>query len=297
MPISSDRRRTAAPFVRGCVVVVAWVVFTGSTVSQGLITAQKNLELRCSVNQSFVNSLELLKKARQVSGILEELSARREDFLRNGDPVDLFPALYFSTTAAEFRNVLLNNPNNRMEMLEMMIVFYDSYKLNRDEFEKRGIGSVEAHWRKYYKNAAKARASKSHSTSQIVEILLDGIDAHVIDLSRAVRFVIAHRNGPTSDLKLAFDSMNAIFPRITKNVNEDIVNALKSSTLLLSTDKTFGVGSTYIVYAREKAWDLAVSGKRLRTRRPQPILAHRDDSRVYIPLDYNGSACAGNKQP
>ena len=233
------------------------------------------------------NGQEFLKKAGQVSSVLEELEKYREDFLRTGNLINLFPALYFHTTYGEFKNILLNESEHPIEMLDMIIAFYDAYKMNRELFEKGGVKAVEPHWRNYYKRALKGNKEKSKSFGLITEILLDGIDAHVIyDLPRAIRFKISGRQTALAEIKAEFDKMDFVFSEASEGINQDIVNGLKASNLLLFLDKTFNLGPVYVIYGRKKAWELAVSEKRLPTKKSQPEYLYNPDSRNYFSKEF-----------
>lgn len=229
------------------------------------------------------DSGEFLKKAEQVLSILEELGTYREDFLRTGNLIYLFPALYFHTTQAEFKNVLTNESQHPVEMLGMIIAFYDAYKMNLELFKKGGIKSVEPHWKKYYKNALKGNKENSKSTGLIIEVLLDGIDAHVVyDLPRSIRFILSGSSASRSEIKNEFDKMDAVFAGASEEINRDIIKGLKASKLLLLLDKTFNLGSNYVIYGRKKAWESAVSEKSLPTRKPQPEYNHISDPRKFF---------------
>lgn len=74
----------------------------------------------------------------------------RDNFLRSGDPKDLFPALYFNVTKTEFDAIMNDQMNHPVDKMIMMEKFYDAYKLNRSAFERGGVPEVEKHWQPYY---------------------------------------------------------------------------------------------------------------------------------------------------
>lgn len=237
------------------------------------------------------NNIELMKKAETISGIIDELKAERGRFLAKGDPADLFAALYFHTTRAEFAYVLSNDPEVRPEMLDMIITFYDAYRSNRDAFAKGGSGAVEPHWRSYYKGAVTARKGGANSMGTIIGLLLSAVDAHLSDLSRTIRHEFERSPRKKDAIVASYDKMDPIFADAAKRSNDDIIEGLNAAPTLRSLDSTFKFGETYVIHARHRAMELALSGERLKVKRPQPHIDHTNRSQVNFAVTKVNEPC------
>lgn len=234
----------------------------------------------------------LVSKAGRVSGILEELAKHREHFLATGDAVDLFPLPYFHSTKAEFDRAISGESLIPEITLDLIIAFYEAYEMNRMRFDSGGAESVEKHWKRYYRGAVAANRSHTKSEAAIAAILLDGVDAHIVyDLPRAIRSIVSTSPKPLAQLKLEYDKMDMLFYDVAERTNRDIVAGRKVAGQVASLDKVFGLSANYVIHSRNLAWELAVSGKRLPTKREQPFFEHDDRSRVYFAVDSNDPRC------
>ena len=232
------------------------------------------------------NFEERLNKAGQVSGILEEMGESRKKFLDSIDFVELFPTLYFHTTKLEFYKVLANKTEYPVIKLDMILRFYDAYKMNRKLFDKGGVDSVEPHWKNYYQKASEINyKDRDKKTIDVAtEILLDGIDAHVYDISRFVRDFVANKTKQEALLKKEFDSIDSVFVKSADQTNSDIVKALNINASE-SEHNLYKSGAAYIIFARKKAWEMGVSKKPLFAKNRQPKFEHASDSRAFFPKE------------
>ncbi len=229
-----------------------------------------------------------LIRAREVSGILEQLGNSRENFLKTGDFADLFPTIYYYTTKFEFEKVLANKTRHPTEKMEMIVGFYDAYKFNRDLYEKSGTDAVESHWKKYYEKAQAANKTKEFKDKYetMTEILFDGIDAHLVyDLPRFVRHFSLSSQRSLSEIKAEYDAFDDVFSAAAAQTNRDILTTLKMDEGDEKTNKLFLAGASYLKTSRKISWDLGVSSKPLLTKDPQPVVTHNADSTKFLPKD------------
>ncbi|MBV9216960.1 MAG: hypothetical protein JO053_12370 [Acidobacteria bacterium] len=225
---------------------------------------------------------EIIHKAGQVSQILEELKANRDHFIRTADPEDLFAVLYYPTTLAELKNATGLDPPLAEAALDSIIVFYDAFRANQLAFKRGGLRAVESHWKPYYRSAA--RLSKQHQVgpTDIAFLGMDAIDAHLTDLARMLRYLLPRMSVPVEAYRTVYFNMDHLFETVPRQADEDIERTLPTAAQLASLDRTFHFGRAYVVYARHKAWDIAVGTGRLKTAKPQPILDHDDKSRAFF---------------
>lgn len=229
-----------------------------------------------------------LKSAGQVSDILEELANSRENFLKTGDFIELFPALYFHTTKGIFNDVLADRYVYPTETMDMMLRFYDSYKMNRELFEQGGADAVEPHWKKYYQKAINGNklTSKSEKFSQTIDVLISAIEAHLVDLSRLVRYITSNSLVSKSELKVEFDRMDSVFENAAKQAIQDTIKAFAARKSVVPADEMFGLGAAYIISARKNSWNSGVSSQPLPTKKPQPVYKHNPNSRRFFPKEF-----------
>lgn len=228
-----------------------------------------------------------LEKSGQVSSILEELGNSREKLLKSGDFIELFPTLYFHTTKGEFDKVLENKSDYPIIKLDMIVKFYDAYKMNRKLFDKGGVGAVEPHWKNYYQKVleAKEKASEDKGLDTATEILLDGIDAHVnYDIPRFVRDFAVKSSNKQQLLKKEFDEIDSVFQKASERAHDDVLKGLNISGSE-SHQNIYKLGATYIIYGRKKSWEVGVSDRPLLTKNPQPSFKHNSDSRAFFPKE------------
>jgi hypothetical protein len=233
---------------------------------------------------SHLMTAKVLGKAGQVSGILEELAVRRDIFLTEKSTVDLFAALYFHSTEVQFRNIPKYDVGTAESVLDLVILFYDAYKHNRALFDRGGDRYVEKHWQKYYQRAEKLKRKKKASASDLVELMLDGIDAHLTDLPRALRTTFLRMPITVEQLRGQYFEMEGSFSQVSNAMNADLVHVNGGPAGILSADAMFGVGTKYVNLLRKRAWEEAVSGQKLKASGPQPVLVRTDVSRKYFSL-------------
>jgi hypothetical protein len=226
----------------------------------------------------------VIEKGGQVSGILEELAARRELFLKGNSMVDLFPALYYHSTETQFGNIANYDAGTAEAVLDLIILFYDAYRHNRMLYDRGGSDAVEKHWRKYYKNAPKLNRKGKPDASELVAVMLDGVDAHLTDLPRSLRVTFSRMPITIDRLRDEYFRMEAFFSKVSRGMNADMQTVIGGRAGVLSADSIFGFGTKYVILLRKRAWDEAVGGKKLKASNPQPELFHGDASRKYFSL-------------
>ncbi|MCB1023276.1 MAG: hypothetical protein KDB79_02730, partial [Acidobacteria bacterium] len=227
-----------------------------------------------------------LVKAREISAILEELENSRKKFLAAGNFLELFPTVYYYTTKFEFERVVANKTRYPLEKMEMIIRFFDAYKYNREAFEKGGTKAVEPHWKKYYEKAQAANNAVKFEDKYdtATEILLDGIDAHLVyDLPRFVRYFSLNSRKPIAELKEEYDALDEVLSFAAAQTDRDILNSFKISPNGESAYEMFFSGAAYLKNSRKMAWDLGVSRKPLLTKEAQPVLRHNASSTKFLP--------------
>lgn len=237
---------------------------------------------------------KFISKAGRVKGIIEELSKSRDRFVATGDLVDLFPTLYVHTTKALFERAIVDESPKAEIALDMIIAFYDAYAMNRRDFDAKGSNAVEPHWRAYYRGAVKANRSRSVSATTIAALLLDGVDAHVAyDLPRATRFILSSNVIDRSVLKAEFDKMNIAFKAAAASAHKDVAAARTVWNKFASLDILLGLGVKYVIFGRGQAWELAVSEKKLPTKRRHPVLPNPSHDSLWVADDITGCRSLG----
>lgn len=262
---------------------------------QQVSKAVNALELRCDQSSDLEVAIskrtpEFRIKAKKNAAILDDLSNRRNRFLDTGDYLEVFPALYFNTTVIDLDHILHIDSNKAAFFLDVMLVFYDAFETNRRAYERGGVGAVEPHWRGYYRRASQLNRKRTASEFDLLMLILDGVDAHLADLPRALRFVSVVYRTPLDAFKSEYDSMDSLFSSVVERFYSDIQQALKIRSRIISLEGRFGFGSNYVIYARQKAWEIASKNLPLRTKKPQPVLHHRElnEARFIAVLDMIG---------
>jgi len=230
----------------------------------------------------------IIEKAEIVSAILDDLALRRQVFRLKAANVELFPTLYYHATLAEFRQAATLKPDEAETILNLIIVFYDAYAHNRALFETRGVEGVEKQWRKYYRAASQ---NKILPPVEFTNLLLDGIDAHLTDLARALRYTFERMQLSKDEMKKLYYSLDGVFGPIAKATEDDIQSVRKDPLVIF--ESAFGMGNTYVIHARHRAWEKAVAKADLRAKHSQPVLPHEKRSRTYFTLTAE-AGCRGN---
>lgn len=230
----------------------------------------------------------IIEKAEIVSAILDDLALRRQAFRLKAANVELFPTLYYHATLAEFRHAATLKPDETEMILDLIIVFYDAYAHNRALFESRGAEGVEKHWRRYYRGVSQ---KNSLQPGEFTNLLLDGVDAHLTDLARALRYTFGRVKLTNAEMKTLYYSLDSAFGPIAKATEEDIQSVRKDPLMVF--ESAFGMGNAYVIHARHRAWEEAVAKGDLRAKRPQPVLPHEKRSRTYFTLTAE-AGCRGD---
>ncbi len=253
-------------------------------------------------------------------GALNILADYRQQFLNDGNFINLFPTAYFHTTASEMLLIVGNNTYNRpIEKMEQMLAFFDAYQENRLKYNTGGVG-VEAHWLTHFVSSnQKGGSFFADIASTTYNALSTGIDAHVdVDLPRAINYSFSLRKDKSitqqklyKDFKLtdnifgntqnrAMNDVYHVYPELDVNTQIPIGGGIFN---------TLGgwIGSLWLnVKGRRKdAWQEAFSGKKFD---PQPVTNHnllinkakkicplKPDNISLFLIDVSGSMTENNK--
>lgn len=227
----------------------------------------------------------IIQKAEQVSGILDELAKSRERFLASGDLIEIFPALYYHATVAQFREAVTHEPPMAEAFLDLIIAFYDAYLSNRQRFDGAGTKAVEPHWRLYYGRAIERNLSKSVDTPAVLAILLYGIDAHLIDLARSIRYSLGRGTVPTEKFREMYFKLDPLFYPVAEAVSKDMTAARQIDPQLMKFESAFGLGPRYVIQARNRSWNEATARGPLRAAAAQPVLPRSKGTRTFFTME------------
>lgn len=213
-----------------------------------------------------------LAKAKQVAEIINELALMRENFLKTGDFIEIFPTVYFHTTSLEFELILSNKIENPLEMMDLVIDFYAIYKKNRIAFVEGGIDSVEPHWKNYYKSAIEANAYRSSSRHlfkpirmlwKVKTVINHGFVAHIdYDLEKSIGKILSSASISKESLYRDFRSSDSVMLQADSKANNDFANAFfKRMRFFAKLSINFGQQlfnvSSKILKMRLNAWKAA----------------------------------------
>ncbi|MFZ1701978.1 MAG: hypothetical protein WBO10_14130 [Pyrinomonadaceae bacterium] len=232
-----------------------------------------------------LRKVDTLERVKQVSAILDELAEKRETFLASGDLVEMFPMLYYHMTRAQFREALSRDQPLADDLLDIIIAFYDAYSINRMLFDERGAKAVEKHWKTYYERAVEQNRAKDLTTLDVFALLLYGVDAHLIDLARTLRYSIPQAKLSTEDLRKGYYGLDPVFYEISKAAVADIAAVKKIDERLKDLEQTFGLGARYAIQSRDRSWKNATGGGPLVARDPQPVVPGRKGSSSFFTLE------------
>ncbi len=159
-------------------------------------------------------------------GVVQELGNYRQDFIAEGNLINLFPTAYYHTTYSEMLDIISNKFNHPIEKMQQMLAFYDAYKANRVAYDNNS-STVETHWKDHFDKAASFLSNKvNFSCTGIASTLKTSIIAHVqYDLPRAIRYAKQQQFDPTVSeqaLKAEFYATDAIFASTNKKTKKDI---------------------------------------------------------------------------
>ena len=189
-----------------------------------------------------------------------------------------FPAIYYHATRVEFDAAIRKNARTTVATLDLIIRFYEAYEHNRRLFDARGVRGVEAHWKRYYENATKANRKRDLSGSETLDILGDGVRAHLTDLARTLREAFDGKHYSPEELRPLYFDMDPLFRKVARLVTDDIQAVRPVTRMLISLDRVFNIGANYLVALRREAWEHATGGSPLRARGVVPRLLFIDES-------------------
>ncbi|MBK9153245.1 MAG: hypothetical protein IPM25_03320 [Chloracidobacterium sp.] len=211
------------------------------------------------------------KAAGKVAAILNELSLRRQRFLTTGDHLELYPTFACNMVAEDFYHMVRLTSSDTALLFDVVVTFYDAHEANRRAFAAGGLAAVEPHWRRYFKRAVKLNRSRSSSQADILLLILDGVEAHLADLPRALTHVSAVYGRPLGVIEDEYDSIDPLISQSVFWSIRDIRRARKLDDTRL-IERCMAVGANYVIYERRKAWRIAVNDLPMRTKLPQPVL-------------------------
>lgn len=208
----------------------------------------------------------------ELLGVLEELERYRNNFIANGDYIDLFPTAYFHTTMSEMLNIVRNkNYNYPIEKMQQMKAFYEAYGVNRQNWANGKTNLVEAHWKIHFQETTEAlKATKIPDCYLIGESLTSAIKAHVIyDLPRAIAYAYKNRfnvNLTSKQLLSDFNKTDGIFSVTNAKTQDDIDKAGRCGWYWQHIGNEYFNGGPFlndkdVVKLRKEAWDLGMNGQ------------------------------------
>ena len=195
---------------------------------------------RTSVFLTQPQSSQKLEKMRRVNQILQELEMMRENFLQTGDLIDIFPTVYYHVTFKEFEYILSDKFQNPAEIMDLIINFYEIYKINRQAFLQDGIAAVQPQWREYYQRAINTNDYRKKSSNlfkplimlwKIKRILQSGFAGHInFDLPCAVNQTLQRSENNEDRLYKDFRLSDEIMRTADGAANRDISQAIFKNT-------------------------------------------------------------------
>lgn len=245
-------------------------IFAGNSFSQ---TDYLDLFLKQNGGKSVFltqpQSVQKLEKARRVNQILQELEMMRGNFLQMGDLIDIFPTVYYHVTLKEFEYILSNKFQNPTEIVDLIINFYEIYKINRQAFLQDGIGAVQTQWREYYQSAINGNDYRKKSSNvfkslimlwKIKQTLQSGFAGHInFDLPCAVNRTLQSADNDKNSIYKDFRLSDQIMQTADDGANRDISQALfKNSRTFAKISLNLGARFIFLGHKingmRVKAW-------------------------------------------
>ena len=217
---------------------------------------------------------KLQELSRELLGALAMLSEHREAFLRDGKPIDVFPAAYYHVTAIEMERIANGEFTHPIEKMQQLIAFFSAYETNRQAWD-HGT-RVETHWQSHFR----ATSEGPSAGWDYGQALYTGITAHVdFDLPRAIRDSFDNRfHGDLTrdDLRMDFNMTNDTLRRANTPTLDDWIRVApdRSGEWAGNIGQWGWVGelaTNNVLDHRSAAWNLAAPGKDLPTKaEPQP---------------------------
>lgn len=308
--------------IRGTTFLCLLLVLSGSLASQTSTNAGKNTahipsmeELAPVLNRistdaekkAFLSSFSILRD------ISSDLLKFRNQFLADGNFINLFPTAYYYTTIDELQEIAAGKYQYPVEKMKQMIAFYDAYAFNRTRWDAGMRDAVEVHWREHFRFAESSSTQLNLFCMKVGQVLATAVTAHVkYDLPRALRYAFQHRFNTAimkddPGLWKDFLATNAIFTASMRQTIADVAKARTGcaekimswiaadpdsySITLANTlndyyptvKKIFNLREVFtatdVVYLREASWRKSLSDELLKgpdtaLLLPQPVLKH-----------------------
>lgn len=257
--------------------------FLLSLICGGRLTAQSTTNLPPSVLDKLCDYEQFLAEAKtpaeklqredlflKMIGALDVLSSYRNQFLGQGNLIDLFPTAYYHTTLSEMEYIVDNAFDFPVEKLKQMLSFYDAYQRNRAHWDGNRKHLVEKHWEDHFYEANSGNANIINFGCIGIPIALEGaIEAHVnYDLPRAIRYAFENRFDRSltkSMLWEEFKVTDRIFATTNTKTKRDIA-AIRSCDVWWQNTGEFFFGwlfttDAHVVDMRKDAWNQAFGGR------------------------------------
>ena len=201
-------------------------------------------------------------------GVLQELGNYRQDFIAEGNLINLFPTAYYHTTHSEMLEIISNEFTYPVEKMQQMLAFYDAYKQNRSNYDT-GNNAVEEHWKIHFDKATSFLSNKVNFACLGIKSTLEtGIDAHVnYDLARAIRYANKNKFDPNASaiiLKEEFDATDKFFPQTSQKTLKDIDQVRNCDATFLSVINFFYNKDGEVIKNRKKAWTKGMGNDQLK---------------------------------
>lgn len=225
---------------------------------------------------------ERLQLAGRVSGAIEELEDSVSGFTEQGSLVEIFPTFLKYQMEESLKTGMSDSVRHNTEYLKIVLLAYDAYRVNRDSYDKREPDSVDRQWAEYFRKAEKF--DDEWTPEQGVDVLLDGINAHVLsDLPRAIRFVKLRTELEPKEMETDFKKTDKDFLVAETRLKKDVLGLFENAEARDSVQRLFGNGYEYVKYSRGKAFEMGSGKGPLGVIEEQAQLNHDWKSRKYFP--------------
>jgi len=202
------------------------------------------------------DKMEVEKLYLQLIGLLEKLGAYRQRLFSQEHFIDVFPAVYFHTTAIEMDKIRKGNYNKPIWKMTQMINFYEAYEYNRKNWDSGRKSSVEPHWVNHFQVAEKETESNFGGCTGIQRTINTAIQAHVdFDLPRSIRYTnkVVKQNKDIGLIKNEFWEVNNTFSKSQSLSIQDIYRVSSWYCDILTFFGQYLIPSD-IVLRREVSW-------------------------------------------
>jgi hypothetical protein len=169
----------------------------------------------------------------------------------------------------EFEYILSDRFQSPAEIMDLIINFYEIYKVNRQKFLQDGIGAVQPQWREYYQRAIKGNDYRKKSSNllnplimlwKVKQILQSGFAGHInFDLPCAINRTLQSAENDKDIFYKDFRLSDAIMRTADDESNRDISQAIfKNSRTFAKISLNLGARFIFlehkIIGMRVKAW-------------------------------------------